>query len=345
MNMIGKFLEMRSFMMVLAVGLTAYAQQAYFGYVETPVNPRSIAMGSSGTAGGNGGFSFYNPAAIATIDSSFVAFEYGRQWGDLSAGLVETAWLFPKWFIGASFQTQSNDFEVTDDFGNRLSSRGTEQASVLSLQIGWKSGRYAVGASVNGLQHHLFHSNAYGVSASGGAVVTILPKKLIAGISVIQAGGYYSGFYMTQFEVNRRIMPAMGRIGLGWNDTVIGRLPVTLFLDAVYSSNFHTVMIPAGVEIRPLHALAIRLGKRFNHETELLTTGVGIYWENLAFDASFIPYTLQGDLESKWLIGLRYSLAAKKKSPRSEPPSSSEIKSGRSSGGSTRDIIQPADEG
>ena len=302
-------------MIILMLASFAYAQQAHFWYVEEPVNPRATGMGCAGTAKSTGGFSFYNPAAVTTSESSFVAFEYGQQWSDIAGGLVETAWLFPKWFVGASFQTQSNTFQPVDDFGNRLPGSGSEQASLLSLQIGWRGGggRYAIGAAINGLQHHLYDDNAYALSASGGVTVAILPEKLLAGAALIQAGSYHRGFSRTSFEVNRNIMPTTGRFGCSWNDTIIGKLPVTILLDAVYSSNFHTVTLPLGFEIRPLRPLAVRLGKRFNLTTELFTLGIGIFWENLSFDASFIPSTLEGDFESRWLIGLRYALASRKK--------------------------------
>ncbi|MBN1575949.1 MAG: hypothetical protein JW913_05315 [Chitinispirillaceae bacterium] len=303
-------------LIILALAGFAYTQDAHFGYVEEPVNPRAVGMGCTGTANGSGGFSFYNPAGAAMVDSSFVAFEYGQQWSDVSRGLVETAWIFRQWFIGAAFQTQSTTFQITDNTGSEiLPGLGSEQASLLSLQIGWRSERFAVGAGINGLLHHIYDGDAYALSASGGAAWSIVPKKLTVGAALLQVGSYHRGFYRSTFEVDRDLMPTTGRLGGSWNDTIIGRIPVNFSLDAVYSSNYRSVMVPVGCEIRPIRPLAIRLGKRFNLPTDLFTFGIGIFWHNISFDAAFTPSTIEGDLEMKWLMGLRYALAAKKRAP------------------------------
>lgn len=295
---------------ILAGGATA--QSAFFSYVEEPVHPRSTAMGGSGTAGGSGGFSYYNPAGPATLDRPFVAFEYGRQWSDMTRGYIETAVLFPEWFIGGSFMTQGVSFTPVDEFGSPLPGEGTQQESQLTLLTGWKNERFAVGVAINGLQHHIYDADAYALSASGGITATLLPGKLGIGAALMQAGRLHRGFNDNKFTVHKDSMPTSGRFGATLNDTLFSKLPITLQVDAVYSLNHSRVMVPVGIELRPIAPLAIRLGKRFNHPTDLFTCGIGLSWENLSYDVALIPTGLEGDAGLKWRMGLTYSLARKK---------------------------------
>ena len=291
----------------------AIAQSAYFSYVEEPVHPRSTAMGGSGTAGSSGGFSYYNPAGPATLDRPFVAFEYGQQWSDMTRGYIETAVLFPEWFIGGSFMTQGISFTPVDEFGTPLPGEGTQQESQLTLLTGWKNDRFAIGVAINGLQHHIYDADAYALSASGGITATLLPSKLAIGAALLQAGRLHRGFDENKFTVHKDGMPTSARLGVTLNDTLFSKLPTTLQVDAVYSLNYSRVMVPVGIELRPLAPLAIRLGKRFNHPTDLFTCGIGLSWENLSYDVALIPTGLEGDAGLKWRMGLTYSLARKKK--------------------------------
>ncbi|MBN1756989.1 MAG: hypothetical protein JW863_01645 [Chitinispirillaceae bacterium] len=291
-----------------------FAQGAYFGYVEEPVQPRSAAMGGSGTARGTGGFSFYNPAGPATLDRPFVAFEYGQQWSDLTRGYVETALLFPQWFIGGSFQTQGVSFSITDETGSEiLPGEGTEQASQLTLLTGWRNDRFAIAVAANGLQHHLYDADAFALSASGGITYSVIPGKLYTGAAVLHAGRLHRGFFDNAFHAGRDSMPTTGRIGISWDDTLFGKLPVTAQVDGVYSLNYSKVMVPVGIELRPVAPLAIRVGKRFNHPTDLLTCGIGVSWANLSYNLALIPTSYEGDAGLKWSMGLSYALAVKKR--------------------------------
>jgi hypothetical protein len=64
--------------------------------------------------------------------------------------------------------------------------------------------------------------------------------------------------------------------------------------------------------VRPLDPLFIRIGKRLNFDSELFTFGIGLSWENIAFDVAIVPTAIEGDYGSKWLMGLRYSIPQKK---------------------------------
>jgi hypothetical protein len=67
-------------------------------------------------------------------------------------------------------------------------------------------------------------------------------------------------------------------------------------------------MVPAGIEAWILPLLSLRLGKRFNHPTDVLTAGMGLKWKNIKFDAAFVPCNLEGDKDIKWTMGFTYRL-------------------------------------
>ncbi len=301
-----------SIIAMIVFASAAVGQSAYFGYIEEPVNPRSAAMGGTGTGMSTGGFAFYNPAGAANIDNPYVAFEFGQQFGELSGGLVEAAWKFPSWFIGTSFQTQSVSFRLSSDIGELIPGTGAQQASMASVFAGIRRDRYAIGAAANGFQHQIYNSNSFAFSASGGIAVSLLPEKLQAGLAILHAGRYHRGFDLKSFEFHRDSMPTSARIGGTWNDTILDRIPVNMAIDAVYSLNFDLLMIPVGFEIQPLQPLFVRIGKRINHPQDVVSLGIGVRWENIAFDAAFTPTSTEGDVSLKWTMGLRYALAGKK---------------------------------
>ena len=320
--------------LLIGVLLTgAAAQNAYFGYVEEPVQPRSAAMGGVGTARSSGGFSFYNPSGPASFGNSFVSFEYGQQWSDLTRGMVEFSWLLPRWFFGTSFQTQGVSFSITDEFGSEiLPGEGMEQASQLSLCAGWRNKRFAFAVAANGLQHHLYDVDAFALSASGGISVAVVPEKLTAGAAILHAGRLHRGFYENRFTAHRDSMPTTARIGACWDDTLFRKVPVTLQVDAVYSSNYSRVMVPVGIEIRPIAPIAVRIGKRFNHLTDLFSCGIGVSWANMSYDLALIPTNIESDMGLKWSLGLTYALAKRK--PAAEktgiaPPADTDTTSGK----------------
>lgn len=309
-----KFCKIKNiFKVVLLYSIAIYSQEAYFGYIEEPTHSRSIALGGTGTAGSNGGISYYNPANGGIINTSFISFEYGMMWGDISRGIIEGIWDFRDWFIGGSFQTQSNTFTITDATGNYTTeATGIEQASMISLIGGLKKGRFSIGLSVNGFHHKIFDLSSSAISLSGGVNYSLIPDKLRAGISIINAGRYHKGFYSSNYEFHRDLMSTTGRAGVMWRDTLRNILPINIFLDVAYGKNYDNVTVPVGVEFWPIPSLALRIGKCFLQQTELFTSGVGINWENLSFDASFVPYSIEDETFIKWTAALRYELKKKK---------------------------------
>jgi len=291
------------------------ADFAYFNYVQEPLNPRCIALGGAGTALSYGGFAFYNPAAAAFAERSFVSLDFGQQWSDLTRGSVETAWVLDRWFIGGTFVGRTVDYPLADETGI-LPGSGASQETMLSLFTGLRHSRYSVGIAANALPHFIGGENAFAVSASGGVSALVIPGKLTVGAALLQAGRYHRGFYSKEFSAHRDSMSTMVRAGAAYNDIIKGALPFTVTADIEYEYGEDRLMVPAGIEFRPLEPVAIRIGKRFNHYSDVMTFGIGLHWENIAFDAAFVPTvldeTVNRSVDWKWLMGVRYELPRRK---------------------------------
>lgn len=301
--------------MVMVLLQSIHAEFAYFDYVQEPTNPRLVALGSAGTALASGGFAYYNPAGAAFADRSFIALDFGRQWGDLSRGSVESAWIFEKWFIGGTFLGRTIDYPLADETG-MLPGPGSEQASMFSLFTGIKKSRYAIGIAGNALPHFIGGENAFAMSASAGVSGVIIPDRLTVGAAVLQAGRLHRGFYSSSFSAHRDSMATTVRAGAALCDTIMETLPVLLTVDGVYEKGENRVLIPVGIEFRPVPPIALRVGKRFNHLTDKVSFGIGLSWDNVAFDAAFVSTDFEGTSEMKWLMGIKYALPGTLRSPK-----------------------------
>jgi hypothetical protein len=113
-------------------------------------------------------------------------------------------------------------------------------------------------------------------------------------------------------------LPMNSRLGVAWSDR-IREIPYTLALDVVYrnvrdkSEGFsrriqERFTVPVGLEVQPLPPLFVRMGKRFNHPTEVINFGLGLKLSTLSFDASFVVPKLVDDSQLKWLGSITYNL-------------------------------------
>jgi hypothetical protein len=294
------------------------AEYPHFFIAEEPVNPRKSAMGGVGVALDGGGFCFYNPALIALTRSPFVGIEYGQQaGGDLSKSLIETAWMFPSWFTGASILVHSTDFQVGKETGvGEMSSNQIFDATIVG---GYRRGSFASGHALTALSERIGDYTFNAVTYSTGATYQIIPGSLTAGASLF----HYVRFDTTgtpwtktpgEWYRSAKGLPRMVRGGVAWKDTM-NNSAYTLAADLLYSEIDGRLTVPLGAEVWLLPSLAARIGgKLFNRRGDLLHMGCGIRWSSLAFDFDYgfdRPPVPTADLEPKWLFGLTYSLAAK----------------------------------
>lgn len=306
-----------------------------FQLLEEPVNPRVIGMGSAGTALRSGGFAYYNPALPYLINRTYLSASYGgyprADWDRVS---LEGVVSLEKWFIGVDLHTEAvTDLYRVDWTGKwpDMSHSSSWQFTNLSLDVGYSHWEdFAFALCFNYLQEHLFDYYAYALSGSAGMLYIPIPDRFFIGLSITNIRfastpmqGKDNGSAWREGER----LPLNSRFGMVWSDK-IRKIPYTVALDIVYRnvrdrdlpfsrSIQDRFTAPAGIEVCPIGPLALRLGKRFNHPTEIINFGVGFKVDFLSTDVSFVIPKLVDDAELKWLANITYYLI-KKRHPKTQ---------------------------
>lgn len=313
--------------MLLFILTHSFAGTDYYNFLEEPVSSGPIGMGASGTATGMGGFTFYNPAGLCLKEKPFVSFDFTRIADDLNRGYIETGWMFPTWFIGGSFQTQSvKDVQRADINGIIDGAFAENRGTMLSFLVGLKKERYSLAASLNGVQEVIGDYNSYGASGSLGLLVNIVEDHLTAGVAAIHAAGRHTAFTDKTEKLKSERFPATLRAGACLKDTLFKKFPTILSVDVVYNDNDEIVTVPVGIDFKLLPPLTLRIGKRFNHPTDIFSMGFGLNWKNIAFDAAFVPCKYVTDIIVKRSVGLTYSLPSPRSSEKKNNEAKTEVK-------------------
>ncbi len=314
MNILGRWCASGILSVILGFGAVTAAPDSLtanfgFHFLEEPIHPRQLAMGAAGTALPGGGFAFYNPALPALLAEPYLSLEYGQYpAGDLVVPQVEGAWSGEKWFTGLNFQTYTvSDIPLADERGVNPYLTTSWQESMLFVALGIKKKRYALAVQAEGLHARVQGNTSYGIAASGGIMYTVVPGKLYLG-----AAGFHAGETTSFLGEDKKLgdgagLPIHARAGVSWADTV-GTTGYRVAIDGVYRYTNKQIIVPAGVEINPIAPLAIRVGKRFNHESELFACGVGFTAAPMEFDLGFAVPKLVSDKELKWRFRLTYVL-------------------------------------
>jgi hypothetical protein len=329
-------LRSRIFFITTLLITGAFAQVGQFQIGDEPTSPRISSMGSAGTALGGKGFCEYNPASPAFAPAPFLSAEFGQLPGDMSKSMVETAWMFPRWFGGASMRVQSTDFGVTSEQtvgpdGVPLSSNQSLQAC-LTGGFTFGNGRFASGHSLDFFQERIGDKVYRAWTYSTGIVYRLLPGRMTLGASMLNyirldtvckpwyttfRDGWYRGAWG---------LPRYARAGGAWSDTLRqASLPFTVACDLTYSDVYDRFMVPLGAEVWITPYLAARAGIRINHPTDKFHFGTGVRWSNIAFDFDYgiTQPVADATIEPKWLFGLTYSLKStvhKYESSVAQPP-------------------------
>jgi hypothetical protein len=291
--------------------LGAEAGGAGFLFLELPLNPRAIGMGSAGTAAADGGFAYYNPALIAYAPGGLTRVEYGQIPGDLNQTHLESAWRLGDNYYAAAdwhFWSISGIIPSTEQ-GMAPYAQGTSQDTRVSLLAAYRFHSVSFGLALNGIQERIFTNTAYGVSFSAGAATAFLNDKLRVGLAAFHEGAAttflaFPRDWRWSWQENR--MPRSARLGLAWNDS-LKTISYTVALDGVYRDENETFFMPLGLQIKPTPYLALRCGKRLNFNHETVNCGLGIVFAPLSFDCSFAFTDI--DADPSWWLGLTYALA------------------------------------
>ena len=325
-------MTMRHFLktaLFVLLSITALFAEYYglFQITEVPVTPRISAMGGAGTALAGGGFGIYNPASPAFADAPFLSCEFGREPGELSKARIESAWMFPRWFAGASLQVRSADFFTTSEQTDETTmyrAPSSNQAMQATITGGYIVGRLAASSGINFFQERIGDQSWHAFTFSPGVLFELVPNSITIGASLshyLRLDTAGSPWYKTPVAWYRsaRGFPRYARAGVAWRDTVRRwTMPFTAACDFVYSDVYERLMVPLGAEAWVLPSLAARAGVCINHPSEIVHFGIGIRLQNIRFDFDYGISHAVSDVEAKWLFGLTYSL--KKKKDKKEGP-------------------------
>jgi len=276
-----------------------------FQMAEEPVGARLTGMGAAGTAMPGAGFSYYNPALPLLPDGRYLTLEYGRLYGDVSQALVESAWRFSGWHVAAAFPTaRISNIIPADERGPDYDLPFSSQFTMLAVSAGYGRGPFGAAVCLNGMQDRIETRTGYALTGSAGATLWVIPSKL-------SVGG--AGFFAKTLTATRGMLdggegarpPRTARLGAAWRDS-LRTVPYAAALDVVYAHDLRAFYVPVGVEVWPLRMLALRAGKRINHDTELFSFGCGLKFAPVACDAGFVVSRFVDDAGFKWLIGLTY---------------------------------------
>jgi len=305
------------------LSITALFAEYYglFQIAEVPTTPRVSAMGGAGTALAGGGFGVYNPASPAFANAPFLACEFGREPGEMSKAGIESSWMFPRWFAGASLQVRSADFFTTSEQTDETTmyrAPSSNQTMLATITGGYIIGRLAASSSINFFQERIGDQSWHAFTWCPGVLFELVPNFITIGASLshyLRVDTTGSPWYTTPVAWYRSAkgFPRYARAGVAWRDTVRRwAMPFTAACDFVYSDVYERFMTPLGAEVWVLPSLAVRAGVCINHPADIVHFGVGIQLQNMRFDFDYGISHAVSDVEAKWLFGLTYSLKKKK---------------------------------
>jgi hypothetical protein len=317
-----------------ACAVNPEASMSGFQFLDFLPSPRQAAMGYAGTALGGPGLGTYNPASPALDEQAHLSLGYAPLPSDNSLTFCEGAWPFLNMFAAASFTNQFIGGIIPSDFvnGPNYDLAGSYNGAVLSLAFGYKGERLGLGFAINGMQERIVSYTSYGISVSAGLTYRLVPDKLTLGVAVLQLGSTTDGLTAPQSFGQGAPLPRSGRAGLVYSDKLFD-MGFSVDGDVVYrdvglkvssiSQIMNRVMVPLGAEIRPTDYISVRLGKRFNDETNVVTFGAGVKFAMLSFDMACAITSLVSDIEFDPYLALTYNLAppAKKQVSGRQAPS------------------------
>jgi hypothetical protein len=237
--------------------------------------------------------------------------------GEAKGVFAEGFWSRPDLFVGMHLSNHSiSDIIPSTVQGMNENTPFSSGFSLVSLAAGMKRERFSLAIGLSGMQDRIGVATAYGLSVSAGAAYRAIPGRLDLGLALLNEGTATGYTDETQKWGQGDRMPRSARLGACFTDT-IRRVPFSAALDVVYRDVGDKVeavkgvaprlTVPVGLEVWPTQYVAVRMGKRFNFETEIINFGDGFRFRPLSFDMSFVIARLYRDIEVKPGFGLTYS--------------------------------------
>jgi|WetSurMetagenome_2_1015567.scaffolds.fasta_scaffold00026_16 hypothetical protein len=302
-----------------AWGQDAEASMSGFQFLDYLASPRQIAMGRAGTALPGPGFGSYNPASPALSDRPYLNLGYAPLPWENTMAFCEGAWPFLNMFAGLAFTNEYIGGIIPADFvnGPDYNVPGSYNGSMLSLCFGYRGEALGLALCLNGLQERIVSYTSYGLSVSAGLTYRLIPERLSLGVAIFQLGSTTGGLDETRHFGAGAPLPRSGRAGAAWSDTLF-KVAYTIAADVVYravgngltsaSQFFQRVSVPVGIEAWPTKYIALRLGKRFNYETDVISFGAGLRFAMLTFDMSCDVSSWVSSVDFNPYFALTYTL-------------------------------------
>jgi hypothetical protein len=299
------------------------ASMSGFQFLDFLPSPRQVGMGYAGTALGGAGFGVYNPASPALDAQPYLNLGYAPLPSENTLAFCEGAWTFLNMFAAVNFTNEFIGGIIPSDFinGPDYNVPGSYDGSALSLCFGYKGENLGLAICLNGMQERIVSSTSYGISVSAGLTYRLIPDRLTLGAAVFQLGSTTGGLDETRAFGEGAPLPRSGRAGAAYSDTLLG-IGYTVTGDVVYrdvgykvtslSQLGNRVSVPVGVEAWLTRYIALRIGKRFNYDTDVLSVGAGLRFAMLSFDMACAVTSLVSDIEFNPYFALTYTLVPPK---------------------------------
>ena len=284
-----------------------------FAFLDYPVGPRQTAMANAGTGAAGGGFAFVNPAQITLASSNSVSAGYAPMPDDFSASYAEGVVAAGIYSFGVNVSNYAIDNIVpsTEQGADYTISAGSYGFTFVSLSAAMKKNKTGLALMATGMQERIMSYTRYGYSLSAGATYSLIPGRLLLGAAGLHLLSTMTAFTYGADETGSiESVPRTLRVGAGYSDTV-KNLPLQVNCDIVYrdkGTGVSRFSVPVGIEVRPTDYIALRIGKRFNFETDVINFGAGLQLAPLTFDFSIVVSKLYTDIEYRPMFSLTYSL-------------------------------------
>ncbi len=262
-------------------------------------SPRAEAMGSAFTSvEGDSACLFYNPAGLAGVLNPEISIVHQSWLANLSQENLSGALSIGK--AGTlSFGADYLSYGTLQGYDANGFSTTTYQPFRTSLVMGWGCylfPRFAIGFSLRGLDQSLFTGVDTMASAIGiGFLWRPLPR--------LNLGGFYTFLYSdAEADLGQLKWGASYKLPVFGKSSALLSVDFSMPPDGVYQ-------IQCGAEQSIFNILTFRLGNQWDlKDNEIagfreFTMGLGLHWNGLDLDASFVP---DGDLGSSQMLGLTY---------------------------------------
>ncbi|MBU0561340.1 MAG: PorV/PorQ family protein [Bacteroidota bacterium] len=296
---------MKRFIVLFLIAGIVQAQNsgnAGLSFLKIGLSPKIIATGDLGVAGSNdiSGVN-YNPAILTKINSSQILFSHNSWIQDVQSEFLTASFnLFNLPFAVSINSTSVDDIEIRTRRGEADS-----KISAYYFYTGIGTGinlmeDLSAGISVKYLYEGIYSDEADGWGFDFGLLYTTAIENLEVGASLRNIGS------MSKLRAEKTVLPAELRLGAAYklhSEEINSDLNLSGgFLKLLDVDGLH---LHLGAELDYSRIISFRFGYVSGYDSKSITTGLGVNWNKVAFDYSYIPFA--NDLGSSNTIALTYT--------------------------------------